>query len=235
MSKRELRTPRIRLIGGSIAVALFLLVSVVTVPVSRAQSGGAFGGAIIELVPSSGATVQQAIANASSTFYISGIVVQGRTIQNCAVPAGADGFVNFSTAGRRVGTWRMWGQKANNDPTPNAAGLTPTDNLSGNQTAVVNMSISLDSFNGTIELQGTLGRVFGAIESAGHPLTDVLAITGGTGTFRSASGDAILTPLTNIIGDNTSSSGTPCAQGFFRISLHESPRGPRFGNIFGVR
>lgn len=237
MSLKKLRMPGIRFMGASFIAALFVLVSLISVPVSRAQSGGAFGGAILEMVTPGGTSIQQAIASAGTTFYISGIVLQRHTIQNCTVPAGAEVFVNFSAPnappGRRVGTWRMWGVKAANDPTPNNASIPPTNNLSGNQTAVVNMSISLDSFNGTLELQGTLGRVFGAIESAGHPLTDVLAITGGTGTFRSASGDAILTPLTNTLGDNINGTGTPCSQGFFQVALQESPKIPRFGNIIG--
>lgn len=216
------------------ALFISLIVWQGNTPVSNAQSTGAFGSAIIELIPTGSSITGQTTINGvlsqtgSGPFYIEGVVVQNRTVSNCAV-SGTD--LRFNFGGTRVGIWRMWGFRTEgaglNAATP------PTNSLTGGRVAVVNMSIDLESFNGTIQLQGTLGRVFGAIESAGPAIpgnpTDILAITGGTGTFRSASGDATITPLV----DSTRAicpTGTT-AVGGFQVALKESPRLPRFGNI----
>lgn len=205
------------------------------------QSTGAFAGAIVELAPPRNAdgsfrSIKSILdgAAAGGSFYIEGNVFVNRTVQNCALPAGAESLVDvafinktvvFNTAGRRVGIYKIWGMMRN--PTNGtAAGSGQTgDNISGSNVASVNMSLDLENYNGTIQLQGTLGKVFGVIESAGHPLTDVLAITGGTGTFRAASGDAVLVPLTDP-------SNIPCsALGAFQLSLREAPKLPRFTNL----
>jgi hypothetical protein len=210
---------------------------------TQAQSGGAFSSAILELTPPRNAdgsfkTINSILAgkSAGATFYLEGNVFMNRTVRSdCTLPAGAEDLVNasfvnkmiiFDGPGRRVGIYRMWGvlrDPANAGTT--SAGGQSGDNLSGSLVASVNMSIDLESYNATIQLQGTLGKVFGAIESAGHPLTDVLAITGGTGTLRSASGDAVLTPLVDANRVVCSSLGG------FQIALQENSRLPRFGNV----
>lgn len=206
------------------------------------------------------------------TFYLEGNVYMNRTVVNCALPAKkatdtgsvedlvsasfdpVTKVVSFDGLGRRVGVYRVWGVVRN---PANGAGTTSTgstggqagNNLTGTNIASVNISLDLESYNGTIQLQGTIGRVFGAIESAadpqpqpappliGHPLTDILAITGGTGTFRGASGDADLTPLTTDLTNPPSSANiagqTRCSADFFQIALREAPKLPtRFTNLF---
>jgi hypothetical protein len=121
----------------------------------------------------------------------------------------------------------MWGFRVDGTGPLNAP-APPTTSISGGRFAVVNMSIDLEGFNGTLQLQGTLGRVFGLIESAGPSFpgipTDILAITGGTGSFRSASGDATITPLIDSNRNN-------CLNGAFQVALKEAPKPPRFGNV----
>lgn len=228
-----------RLLSASVLIALVALaIWRVSPPSSSAQSTGGFGGAVVELVPVGPQTISQMLASttAGGAFYMEGNAFLNRTVSKCQVPAGATDLVNFSEdpdkPGKRVGVWRMWGvvrkdpaaSADTNSTGPGSAGQT-ANNISGGTVAVVNMSIDLESFNGTIQLQGTLGRVFGALESAGHPLTDILAVTGGTGTLRSASGDAQITPLTDA-------SGTACSTlGAFQVALQESPKLPRFGNV----
>jgi hypothetical protein len=193
----------------------------------QAQSGGGFASAMVDLVPASGSTISSALSTGGAgAFFISGNVYLRGTANNCAAISSPDAFVNFG--GSRVGTWRMWGFRldpAQNAPQTNSATGQPLNNISGGRTAVVNMSIDLDSYNGTLQLQGTLGRVFDIIDSTGHSLTDVLAVTGGTGTFRSASGDATLAPVTDASGVN-------CSSGAFRVTLKEGAKAPRFGNLF---
>jgi hypothetical protein len=215
---------------GVMMMLLSLFVLQANASTARAQSTGSFGGAILDLVPASGSTISNTLSTGSAgAFLITGNVYLRGTASNCAAIPSPDVFVNFADGARRVGTWRMWGYRldpALNTPSTSSATNPNLVNISGGRLAVVNMSIDLDSYNGTIQLQGTLGRVFGAIESTGHPLTDILAITGGTGTYRSASGDATLTPVTNQAGDAN------CASGAFQVALLEGSKGPRFGNVF---
>jgi hypothetical protein len=72
--------------------------------------------------------------------------------------------------GDDAGTVRIWGVKQ------------------GDTIATVNMHFELNAFNGTIEAQGVLTNV------VTEALTgdDVLAITGGTGTFRGANGEVVI-------------------------------------------
>jgi len=230
--------------GALLVIFSFLALLCSASPI-LAQSTGAFSGLIVELTPprntdGSFKTISSILAGtpAGGTFYLEGNVFMNRTVQNCALPVGAENLVNasfvnktviFDGPGRRVGIFKMWGVLRNpaNAGTTSGSGQSG-DNLSGSSVASVNISIDLESYNATLQLQGTLGKVFGAIESAGHPLTDVLAITGGTGTLRSASGDADLTPLVDA-------SGIPCtSMGGFQLSLREGTRLPRFGNVLPI-
>jgi len=238
---KKFGSKRTTAMGAIFALFISLLALQANAPVSNAQGG--FSSAIIELIPGTfgadgaftpgGAqTISSVLAQAGSgAFYIEGVAVQNRAIFNCTLPSGDLGTpVNFSGpggAGRRVGIWRMWGFRPGNTGINSA--IQPTNSITGGAVAVVNMSIDLDSFNGSLELQGTLGRVFGAVESAGPSApgvpTDVLGITGGTRTFRSASGDALITPLFDSNRNN-------CPSGAFQLSLREGPRfPPRFGNL----
>jgi hypothetical protein len=68
---------------------------------------------------------------------------------------------------------RVWGVK-----TLGAGGAT---------ISTVNANYELPGFNGTLEAQGTLVTVIDVLDRDA-----VVAITGGTGTFRGASGEATL-------------------------------------------
>ncbi len=236
--------------GGLCLIFSFLALLSYASP-ALAQSTGGFAGAILELTPpkdlanGSFKSIKDIIeaaggASKDGTFYLEGNVFLNKTVKNCAPPSQDEEMlvnaefdpvnkvVIFNGPGRRVGVYRMWGvlRTAANAGTTSGSGQSSGDNLTGSTIASVSMSIDLESYNGTIQLQGTIGKVFGAIESAGHPLTDVLAVTGGTGTFRSASGDADLTPMTDAGGIACTS-----VRGF-QVALREAPKPPRFGNIF---
>jgi hypothetical protein len=192
-------------------------------PLTSAQGG--FGGAMLDLVPV-GTTIAGALGSGSpGEFFVSGNVYQGKTTGCATTAAASDPLVNYATGATRVGTWRMWGFRSS-EPVLTSSGSTPfSTNISAGKPAPVKMSIKLDSFNGTIELQGTLiGGVPVPGEAFSPPLEDTLAIVGGTGTFRSASGDAVIVPLTDA-------SGTNCANGAFRMFLKEGFKLPRFSNV----
>lgn len=79
----------------------------------------------------------------------------------------------FSLEGEEVGIVRIWGVKT----------------LEGTTTiSTINANFELPGFNGTLTAQGTLTRaVVDAISR-----DDLVAITGGTGTFRGANGEATI-------------------------------------------
>ena len=186
---------------------------------------GGFGGAMLDLVPV-GTTVANALGTGSpGEFFISGNVYQLKTVTCATTAAPSDSFVNFTPGATRVGTWRMWGFRSSEPVLTNSVSGQAFNNISAGKPAAVNMTIHLDSFNGTLELQGTLiGGTLVPGQLVSQPVSDVLAITGGTGTFRSASGDATITPISDANGVN-------CANGSFRLVLTESSRPPRFGNV----
>jgi hypothetical protein len=214
-----------RLLGVSLLLCLSGLGTWnINVPSTSAQ--GAFGGALLDLVPI-GATIASTLGTGSSgEFFVSGNVYLSKTVTCTTIASASDSFVNFGAGATRVGTWRMWGFRSPEPVITNSVSGQPFNNISAGKPAAVNMTIHLDSFNGTLELQGTLigGTLVPGETVFSQPLSDVLAITGGTGTFRSASGDATITPVTDVNGVN-------CGNGAFRIVLTESPRLPRFGNI----
>ena len=237
------RTNRRRQLGIGLVLAL-LMTAVILLPGAStisAQSGGGFGGAILELIPTSGTSISQAITQATAPtattpgglFFVQGIVFRNRsTSPSCAViNADLNVPVTEDESGLQVGVWRMWGVRAPAPAATNSVG-SPVSNsgISTGSVAVVNMSVELAGFNGTLEFQGTLGRVFGAIESAGKPASDLLALVGGTGTFRGASGDALITPLVNTTTNVACAAGTFGAGGF-QLALKETFKGPRFTNI----
>ena len=79
----------------------------------------------------------------------------------------------FSPDGEEVGVVRVWGVK----------------HLEGSQTiSTLNANYELPGYNGTIAAQGTLAREVVDILDR----DDVVAVTGGTGTFRGANGEATL-------------------------------------------
>jgi hypothetical protein len=195
----------------------------INAPAISAQGG--FGSAKLDLVPI-GTTIATTLGTGSpGEFFISGNVYQAKTVTCGTTASASDSFVNFAIGATRVGTWRLWGFRSSEPVITNSVSGLPFNNISAGKPAAVNMTIHLDSFNGTLELQGTLlGGTLVPGEILSQPLTDVLAVTGGTGTFRSASGDATITPIADANGAN-------CGNGAFRIVLTETPRPPRFGNV----
>jgi len=167
-------------------------------------------------------------------FYIEGFVFTNRTVsRTCTISDLGNTPVIEDQEGGRVGRWRMWGVRTAGPGTTSGVGQPlSTSGISAGNVAVVNMSVELEGFNGTLQFQGVLGRVFGLIESSATIVSDVLAITGGTGTFRSASGDAIITPLVNSTTNVACAAGTAAAGGF-QLALREGNKNPtRFGNVF---
>jgi hypothetical protein len=238
------RTNRKRQFGVGLVLAL-LMMGVILLPganTTSAQSTGAFGGAILDLVPTNPNpstpnttnTIAAVTSGAAGTsFFIQGLVFQNRAVQgDCSISP-----IN----GDPVGQWTMWGVR-NGATLPAGAVGDPVSNsgISAGNIAFFNMSVELRGFNGTLHFQGTLGRVFGAIESAGHPATDLVAIVGGTGTFRSASGDGVITPFvlngpTSIINGSGPCPATSAAAGAFQLFLKEGNRFPRFSNLIPSR
>lgn len=224
------RTNRNRRFGIGVVLAL-LMTGVILLPgASTTSAQGAFAGAILELIPDAGTSISQATAG-TGTFIIQGTVFENRSVA-----------ADCSNHSDSIGRWTMWGVRLGGATgTTKAGDPLPANSISAGNAAVVNMSLTLKGFNGTLEFQGTLGRAFSAIDSAGHLTSDTLAVTGGTGTFRSASGDAIITPL--VV--NATITGTPpfpatatqCgaatdAAGGFQLFLREGNKSPtRFGNV----
>jgi hypothetical protein len=213
-----------RLLGISLLLCLAGLgIGHINAPSTSAQ--GAFGSITLDFVPI-GTTIAGALGTGSpGEFFVSGNVYQAKTVSCSTSAAVGDSFINFAPGATRVGTWRLRGFRSSEAVINNSASGQAFNNISAGKPAFVNMTIHLDSFNGALELQGTLiGGTLVPGELLSQPLSDVIAITGGTGTFRSASGDACITPITDANGAN-------CGNGSFRIVLMETSRSPRFGNI----
>ncbi|HSE98654.1 MAG TPA: hypothetical protein VLD57_10355 [Blastocatellia bacterium] len=109
------------------------------------------------------------------TFYLQGKVYFFRSVNQATC--------EFNTSSpRQLGTWRAWGTVADNGR------------------VVLNQSLFLDSMRGTIELQGTTGVTLGSQPAApaipGNITgpttgpTEVLSVTGGTGSYRAINGEA---------------------------------------------
>jgi hypothetical protein len=210
------------------ALLSLLLAGVIcsTAAPALAQSGGGFGGAILEVVPTT--PLSTTAAGAAGTFYLEAQVFVNRTIStaDCAVPSESQS--SFLEGGNLVGILRIWGQRTGAS-TGTGTGTNPgtistpfgtllTNNITGGAAAVVNMSLELNGFGGTIQMQGTLGRVFSSIQSSNAFSVDVIAVTGGTGAFNGANGEAFIAPLIN------STNGAQCSTGAFRLSFQNAAR-----------
>jgi hypothetical protein len=201
---------------------------------------------ILEVVP---ATPLSSVATgAQGTFFVEMPVFLNRTVNtsNCTVSAPDSFFIG----GNMVGTLRIWGVRTGGSTgnVTNTTAGTQATNVTNTAIAVVNMSLDLPSFNGTIEMQGTLGRIrqdfenlvnFGVstgqpptVQGALIPLQDVVAITGGTGVFRAATGEATLSPLLTPVTDaNGKVTNVNCSSGAFRITISQV----RQPTIFTIR
>jgi hypothetical protein len=142
-----------------------------TAPTGNAQSTGI--EFIFDVLPDTPA-LSTSLAT-GTTFYLQGKVYPFRTVNQ------ADCTFNTSTP-RQVGTWRAWGQVADDGR------------------LVINQSLMVDNVGGMVEIQGTTGVPLagGAATPAipgtlGAPFTgpsEVLSVTGGVGAYRALNGEA---------------------------------------------
>lgn len=178
----------------------------VSVQEGQAQSGGGFNHAIVT------AKMDGSVSLASLASAVSG--------ENATLTAGGVLFsdVNLTHTpadDQEVGRIRIWGTRKTDTVFSDLANGSPVSVA----IAHVNISIELPGFNGTLQAQGTLSDVVNdglhgkTVISPAGVLTfngdDVVAITGGTGTFRGANGEATI---------QTNDDGT------FTIRLNEAKR-----------
>src|SRR5436853_3542480 len=245
MMTNKFRLGRNRSLSLISALILFLGVCIIqaNAPAVSAQN---VSNSILEVVP---ATPLSSVASgAQGTFFVEMPVFLNRTVNtsNCTVAASLQ--PSFFNGGNMVGTLRIWGVRTGGSTgnVTNTTAGTQATNVTNTAIAVVNMSLDLPSFNGTIEMQGTLGRIrqdFESLVSSGVstgqpptvqgaliPLQDVVAITGGTGVFRGASGEASLSPLLTQVTNATTGQVTNvnCSSGAFRIVISQVRRASVF-------
>jgi len=158
------------------AAAMLVMVIALTIfpstaPVGNAQSSGI--EFIFDVLPDTPA-LSTSLAT-GTTFYLQGKVYPFRTVNQ------ADCTFNAATP-RQVGTWRAWGQVADDGK------------------LVMNQSLKIDNVGGMIEVQGTTGvplaggdAIPAIAGTRGAPFTgpsEVLAVTGGVGAYRALNGEA---------------------------------------------
>ncbi|HKS41997.1 MAG TPA: hypothetical protein VJX74_15385 [Blastocatellia bacterium] len=190
---------------------------------------------ILEVVPTT--SLGSVASGGQGSFFVEAQVFLNRTVNtsDCTVDDAAQ--ESFFNGGNLVGTMRVWGFRtgASTGNATNATAGTQAINLTNTALAVVNISLDLPSFNGTIEMQGTLGRTRQNFENllsfngtTGSnltiPLQDTVAITGGTGAFRGATGEATLTPLLTAITSGTATTNVNCSTGAFRLTISQVRR-----------
>ncbi|HEY7914255.1 MAG TPA: hypothetical protein VIG62_20255 [Blastocatellia bacterium] len=146
------------------------------VQMTAAQSTGGFDGAIFDIQPTS-STLQSAVVG--STFQVTGRIFRFRALNQATCQ-----LINPNEP--VLGTWRAWGQ------------------VTDGGRILINHSLIIDDFNGSIEIQGTSGVTLnndGAapaiIGTMGPPFTgpsEAYSVTGGAGTYRSIQGEAHVRP-----------------------------------------
>jgi hypothetical protein len=233
---------------GSLSLAAVLMV-LLTVCFYQANAPSAaaqnVSNSILEVVP---ATPLSSVASgAQGAFFVEMPVFLNRTVNTSDCTVSSDAQQSFFIGGSMVGTLRIWGVRtgvSTGNVTNTTAGTQAT-NVTNTALAVVNMSLDMPSFGGTIEMQGTLGRIRQDFEnlvsngvSTGQPptvqgalipLQDVVAITGGTGVFRGASGEATLSPLlTQVTNSNGQVTNVNCSSGAFRLTISQVRRSSIF-------
>jgi hypothetical protein len=211
-------------------------------PTASAQG---ISNSLLEIVPTT--PLSSVASGGQGSFYVEAQVFLNRTVNtsNCTIDENSQ--QSFFNGGNLVGTLRIWGVRTGIS-TGNGAGVTASTqalNLTDTALTVVNMSLDLPSFNGSLEMQGTLGRTrqnfenllsingnpqIGNATSISIPLQDTVAITGGTGVFRGVSGEATLTPLLTVINNGTSTTNVNCSTGAFRLTLSQVRR----SNVFSI-
>lgn len=167
-------------LGAMLVLLTAVLFWQASVQEGQAQSGGGFNHAIVT-AEMDGGTSLASLASAAAG-------------ENATLTAGGVLF----TDGQEVGRIRIWGTRKTDTVFSNLANGSPISIA----IAHVNMSIELPGFNGTLQAQGTLSDVVNDglhgvhVVGPGGQRTfngdDVIAITGGTGTFRGANGEATI-------------------------------------------
>ena len=149
---------------------LVLLICQFSAPTTAAQLGIEF---IFDIVPD--AATLSTLPATGNTFYLQGKIYPFRSVNvaTCAF---------ISSSPRQIGIWRAWGQVADDGR------------------LVLNQSLVLDAMGGTIEVQGTTGVLLANGQASpailGEPNgpttgpSEVLAVTGGVGSYRGLSGEA---------------------------------------------
>jgi hypothetical protein len=242
MTKRNSGLGRKRGLTLMTAAFLFLTLCAFQAQVPSVSAQGA-SNSILEVVP--GTPLSSVAAGTQGTFYAELPVYLNRTVNtaDCSITT-ARQQTTFN-GGNQVGTMRIWGTRTGTSTgnASNTSSASQATNLTNTGIAVVNVSIDLPAFGGSIELQGTLGRTrqdfenlltdtggFGAgtgtVVATTLPTQDVLAITGGTGAFSGATGEATLTPLLTQTTNTTTGQLTNvnCSTGAFRIVLSQLRR-----------
>ena len=197
-----------RLFG--LGVVLVLLTAVLfwqaSVQEGQAQSVGGFNHAILTVRMDNNVSLSNlasGAANGPAIFTAGGVVFSDVDL------------TRNRNDDQEVGRIRIWGITR----IDTVLKCIPTSEAVDVVVATVNVNIELPGFNGTIEGQGTLSDVVNdglhgrVILTPGGAATldgdDVIAITGGTGSFRGANGEA-------LIRDNL--------DGTFTITLQEAKR-----------
>ena len=169
--KSNTRGTRLLQPAAMLMMVIALMVFQSAAPTGNAQSVGI--EVIFDVLPDTPAPSTSLATG--TTFYIQGKVYPYRTLNQ------ADCTFNASSP-RQVGTWRAWGQVADDGR------------------LVMNQSLKIDNVGGMVEIQGTTGvpLASGAATPAipgtlGAPFTgpsEVLAVTGGVGAYRALNGEA---------------------------------------------
>jgi hypothetical protein len=246
MISRKSGLGRKRALTLSSAALLFLTLCYFQAHAPSASAQGA-SNSILEVVPTT--PLSSLAAGTQGTFYAEMPVFLNRTVNasDCSITATRQ--ESFFNGGNRVGTMRIWGTRTGTSTgnASNTSSASQATNLTNMGIAVVNISLDLPSFNGTIEMQGTLGRTrqdfenlftntndfsMGTVAASTFPVQDVVAITGGTGVFSGVGGEATLTPLLTQTTNTTTGQVTSvnCSTGAFRIVLSQVRR-PTVFNI----
>jgi hypothetical protein len=206
MENRTSSTSKKSWLWTSIFASIMLTLSLwqVNTPTGNAQSVGGFEGAIYDIVPDS--TNPTSLPGPGNPFLLTGEIYPFRTVNEATcdpVPATTPS----------LGTWRAWGLVADGGR------------------LVMQQSLQIAALNGSIELQGpsgiTLakdGRTPAISGTTSEPFTgpsEVLAATGGAGTFRGANGEAQVRPYCQSEADTLRPFRYDRP---FCISLEEAPR-----------
>jgi len=166
---------------GALGAFLILLLTVVTVqlnaPLATAQSAGEFASGIFVVIPDPAPTSVMPGKSVATTFYLQGKIYGFRTVNqaDCSL---------IDADEPQLGTWHAWGEVA------------------ANGRLVIHHTFNLFALNGAFEAQGITGitmangaaTAVGATGSAATGPSEVLAIVGGSGTYKGLNGQVNIRP-----------------------------------------